>query len=218
MDKAQMKEFIARRAAQELENGSVVNLGIGIPTLCTRYLPDGVRVILQSENGIVDTEAATEENRDPLHVTDAGGAPTWVRPGGCFIDSAMSFALIRGGHVHAAVLGGLEVDEEGNLANWCVPGKKMPGMGGAMDLLAGVKRVIVAMEHTAGSTPKIRKRCTLPLTGLHCVNRIITEMAVFDVTPQGLVLLERNPEYTMQELRAATEADFTVSGELKDMT
>ena len=217
MDKTQMKEFIARRAAQELENGYVVNLGIGIPTLCTKYLPEGVRVYLQSENGIVDTQAATAENRDPLHVTDAGGAPTWVRPGGSFIDSAMSFALIRGGHVHAAVLGGLEVDEAGNLANWCVPGKKMPGMGGAMDLLAGVKRVIVAMEHTAGGAPKIRKACTLPLTGVHCVNRIITEMAVFDVTGQGLVLRERNPAFTMDELRAATEADFTVSPDLKDM-
>ena len=217
MDKTQIKETIARRAARELPDGAFVNLGIGIPTLCVKYIPEDVHVVLQSENGIVDTGAVAPGTEDPLHITDAGGAPAAVNIGGAFIDSAMSFALIRGGHVDACILGGLEVDEQGNLANWSVPGKKMTGMGGAMDLLAGVRRVIVAMEHTAGGVPKIRKTCTLPLTGRNCVHRVITEMAVIDVTPEGLMLMEYHPDYTVEEIRAATEADLAISPTLKPM-
>ena len=217
MDKSQIKGFIAARVAKELKDGDVVNLGIGLPTLVPSYLPEGVQVTLQSENGIIGTGSVTDANRDPIHVVDAGGSPSAVSAMGCFIDSATSFGLIRGGHVDATILGGLEVDEEGSLSNWIIPGKKMPGMGGAMDLLVGAKNVIVAMEHTAKGAPKILKKCTLPYTAVHCVTKIITEMCVFDVTKDGLVMTEINPEFTVDDVRAATEADFTVAEPLGSM-
>ena len=217
MDKSQIKGFIAARVAKELKDGDVVNLGIGLPTLVPNYLPEGVKVTLQSENGIVGTGTVNDNNRDPLYVTDAGGAPAAVAPGGAFIDSCSSFGLIRGGHVDATILGGLEVDEEGSLSNWIIPGKKMPGMGGAMDLLVGAKEVIVAMEHTAKGKPKILKKCTLPYTAVHCVTKIITEMCVIDVTDKGLELVEINPEFTVDDVKAATEADLIVSPDLKPM-
>ena len=217
MEKSEIKGFIAKRVAKELKDGDVVNLGIGLPTLVPNYLPAGVKVTLQSENGIVGTGTVNDENRDPLYVTDAGGAPAAVAPGGAFIDSCSSFGLIRGGHVDATILGGLEVDEEGSLSNWIIPGKKMPGMGGAMDLLVGAKEVIVAMEHTAKGKPKILKKCTLPYTAVHCVTKIITEMCVIDVTDKGLELVEINPEFTVDDVKAATEADLIVSPDLKPM-
>lgn len=206
------KEYIAARAAKELRDGDVVNLGIGLPTMIPAYLPEGVHVYLQSENGIIGMGAKpTPENAQPMYVTDAGGQSASVAPGGCFIDSAASFAFIRGGHVDCTILGALEVDQEGNLANWIIPGKKVPGMGGAMDLVVGAKKVIVAMEHTAKGATKILKRCRLPFTALKCVDLIITEMCVFKVTENGLLLTERNPAFTLEEIRAATEAEFTVA-------
>ncbi len=217
MDKQQIKEFIARRASEELKNGDVVNLGIGIPTLCTKFLPEDVCVVLQSENGIIDTAAVKPGEEDFLHLIDASAHPAAINTGGCIVDSAMSMALIRGGHVHACILGGLEVDQEGNLANWMIPGKKMPGMGGAMDLLVGSQRVIVAMEHTSGGVSKIRRHCSLPLTGMHCVDRIITQMAVFDVVQDGLLLLEYNPVFGLEAIAASTEADYIISPNLKQM-
>jgi len=210
------KDYIARRAAQELHDGDVVNLGIGLPTMIPAHLPKGVSVILQSENGIIGTgPKPTPEQADWLHVTDAGGQPAAVSPTGAFFDSATSFSMIRGGHVDVAILGALMVDQEGNLANWIVPGKKIPGMGGAMDLVVGARRVIVAMEHTVHGEPKILKRCTLPLTAVKVVKLIITEMCVIEVTDQGLVVTEYNPEFSIDDIKAATEADLIISDALK---
>lgn len=212
-----VKEFIAARVAKELKDGDVVNLGIGLPTLVPRFLPEGVSVTLQSENGIIGTGTVTDENCDQIHVVDAGGQPAAVSGVGCFIDSSVSFGLIRGGHVDATVLGGLEVDEEGSLSNWIIPGKKMPGMGGAMDLLVGAKNVIVAMEHTARGNAKILKKCKLPYTAVKCVTKIITEMGVMEVTDKGLLLTEYNPEFTTDQIQAATEANLIISPDLKEM-
>ena len=217
MEKSEIKGFIAKRVAKELKDGDVVNLGIGLPTLVPQYLPEGVHVTLQSENGIVGTGVLTDENKDPVYVTDAGGAPAIAAPGGAYIDSCSSFGLIRGGHVDATILGGLEVDEEGSLSNWIIPGKKVPGMGGAMDLLVGAKNVIVAMEHTAKGNPKILKKCKLPYTAVKCITKIITEMGVMVVTDKGLELTEINPEFTVEQVQAATEATLIISPELKPM-
>lgn len=217
MDKSEIKGFIAKRVAKELKDGDVVNLGIGLPTLVPKYLPEGVNVTLQAELGCINVGVLTDESKDPFHVVDAGGAPSAIAPGGSFIDSSTSFGLIRGGHVDATVLGGLEVDEEGSLSNWIIPGKKMPGMGGAMDLLVGAKNVIVAMEHTAKGNPKILKKCRLPYTAVKCITKIITEMCVIEVTEKGLLLTEYNPECTVDEIQAATEARLIVSPELKAM-
>ena len=218
MDKSEIKAFIAKRVAKELKDGDVVNLGIGLPTLVPQYLPDGVHVILQSENGIIGTGSKpTPEEAEPFYKTDAGGSPAQAAKFGCYIDSATSFGLIRGGHVDATILGGLEVDQEGSLANWIIPGKKMPGMGGAMDLLVGAKEVIVAMEHTAKGKPKILKKCKLPYTAVHCITKIITEMGVMEVTDKGLVLTEYNPEFTVEQIQAATEATLIISPDLKPM-
>ncbi|BES66533.1 3-oxoacid CoA-transferase subunit B [Gottschalkiaceae bacterium SANA] len=219
MDKGTAKRVIAKRVAQELRDGDVVNLGIGIPTLVPSFLPEGVNVILQSENGIIGTgPKPSAEETNLLYCTDAGGSAAQVSLGGCFIDSATSFALIRGGHVATTILGGLEVDEEGSLANWIIPGKKMPGMGGAMDLLVGAKRVIVAMEHTARGRAKILKKCRLPYTAVHCVSSIITEMGVMEVTEEGLLLTEVNPQFSVRDVQDATEATLRVSPELKQMS
>ena len=219
MEKSEIKGFIAKRVAKELKDGDVVNLGIGLPTMVPAYLPAGVHVVLQSENGIIGTGSKpTAEDAEPSYKTDAGGQPAQAAKFGCYIDSATSFGFIRGGHVNATILGGLEVDQEGSLSNWIIPGKKMPGMGGAMDLLVGAKEVIVAMEHTAKGKPKILKKCTLPYTAVHCITKIITEMCVMEVTKDGLVMTEINPEFTVDDVKAATEADFTVAEDLKDMT
>ena len=210
MDKKYVKDYIARRVANELKDGFVVNLGVGLPTLCTKYLPEGVKI-------------CSDANYDPLNVVDAGGSPASVAFGGSFTDSATNFGLIRGGHVDAVVLGCMEVDEEGNLANWIIPGKSMAGMGGAMDLCNGAKEVIVAMAHTAKGNAKILKKCKLPLTASHCVTDIITEMGVMKVVKgQGLVLKEYNPELGTAEeavkaIQAATEATLIIDPDLKPM-
>jgi acetate CoA/acetoacetate CoA-transferase beta subunit len=204
-----VKTIIAKRVAQEFQDGYVVNLGIGIPTLAADFLPAGVCVTLQSENGFVGL--APLEGQENPDLVNAGCKPVSIIPGGAVFDSAMSFAIIRGGHVDVTVLGALEVDQEGNLANWMVPGKLVPGMGGAMDLVSGAKKVIVAMEHTAkDGVPKILKKCTLPLTGKGVVNLIITNLCVFEVTPAGLILQETAPGVTVDEVRANTEANFLV--------
>ena len=216
MEKSEIKGFIAKRVAKELKDGDVVNLGIGLPTLVPNYLPEGIHVTLQAENGTIGS-ASAGANPDPIHDVDAGGSPSGIVAGGSFIDSSVSFGLIRGGHVDATVLGGLEVDEEGSLSNWIIPGKKMPGMGGAMDLLVGAKNVIVAMEHTAKGNPKILKKCKLPYTAVKCITKIITEMGVMEVTDKGLVLTEYNPEFTVEQIQAATEATLIVSPALKSM-
>ena len=213
MEKALIKGYIAKRVAKEFKDGDFVNLGIGLPTMVPAYLPEDVHVILQAEVGMAG-QGGKPEVADP-NVVDAGGQPSSIAPGGAFIDSATSFGLIRVGHVNATVLGALQVDEKGNLANWIIPGKMVPGMGGAMDLCAGAKNVIVAMEHTQKGTPKILKECTLPLTGKEKVNLIITEMGVMEVTPDGLLLKEIAPGVTVDEIKAATACELKVADDLK---
>jgi acetate CoA/acetoacetate CoA-transferase beta subunit len=217
MDKNQIKAFIAKRVAKELKDGDVVNLGIGLPTMVANYVSHDIDVIFQSENGFVGLGPAPEEGKEDKDLTNAGGQPVTIKPGGAFFDSATSFAIIRGGHVDATVLGALQVDEKGNLANWMIPGKMVPGMGGAMDLVTGAKKVIIAMTHTAKGKPKILKKCTLPLTAAGQVNLIVTEMGVIEVTDKGLVLKEINPEFTVEDVKAATEADLIIPEDLKKM-
>lgn len=209
MDKNQLKEYIAKRAARELKDGDVVNLGIGLPTLVANYIEPGVEITFQSENGFIGLGPYDPENHDP-YIANAGGEYVSIKPYGAFFDSADSFCIIRGGHVDATILGALQVDGEGNLANWIIPGKLTPGMGGAMDLVCGAKKVIVAMEHTAKGSPKILKKCTLPLTARAEVDMIITEMCVLKVTNDGLLLTEVNPEFTIDDIKAATEATLII--------
>lgn len=211
------KEIIARRVAKEFKDGDVVNLGIGLPTLVPNYIDEGVEIILHSENGFTGIGPAPEEDQIDPNLVNAGGMPVTIIPGGVFFDSAMSFTIIRGGHLDATVLGALQVDEEGNLANWMIPGKLVPGMGGAMDLVGGAKKVIVAMTHTAKGDLKILKKCTLPLTGVRKVSKIITEMGVMEVTTEGLVLTEYNPEYTLDQIKEATEAALIIPENIKEM-
>ncbi|MBP2654406.1 MAG: atoA 3 [Firmicutes bacterium] len=209
------RTLIAKRVAQEFKDGDIVNLGIGIPTLAANHLPSGVNITLQSENGFVGLGPVEEVDPD---LTNAGGQPAGILPGGATFDSATSFVIIRGGHVDATVLGALEVDQEGNLANWMVPGKIVPGMGGAMDLVVGAKRVIVAMEHAGkGGAKKILKKCALPLTAVNVVDLIVTNLCVFEVTSKGLVLTELAPGVTEAMVRENTEADYTVSANCKEM-
>ena len=215
MDNA--KEFIAARVAKELKDGNVVNLGIGLPTLIPSYIPKGINITLQSENGIVGTGPKPAEGKEDMNCVDAGGQPISVLPGAAFIDSAVSFGLIRGGHVDITVLGSLEVDQEGNISNWIIPGKKVPGMGGAMDLIVGAKKVIVAMEHTNKGKHKILKKCTLPFTAINAIDLIVTEMGVMEVTDKGLELIEYNPEFTVDDIQDATEAKLIISPDLKKM-
>ena len=217
MEKEQIREFIAKRAAKELHDGDVVNLGIGLPTLIPNYLPKGVKVTLQTENGMLGMGPAPEQGKVDNHLINAGGGFITCVPGAAAFDSATSFAIIRGGHVNVTFLGALEVDEHGDLANWMIPGKKTPGMGGAMDLLVGAKKVILTMEHTAKGNPKILKKCRLPLTAPGQVNMIITEMGVMEITPKGVELVEINPEFTVEQVQAATEAQLIISPNLKKM-
>ena len=209
------KEFIARRAAQELHDGDVVNLGIGLPTMVANFIDKQSEVTFQSENGIMGLGKAPEAGKEDYSLTNAGGQPVTTTQGAMFFDSALSFGIIRGGHVDATILGALEVSQNGDIANWKIPGKMVPGMGGAMDLITGAKRVIVAMIHTQKGTPKIKKQCSLPLTAAGKVTDIITEMGVFKVTAEGLVLTEIAPDITLDEIKSATDADFTVSDNLK---
>lgn len=217
MDKNTIKEVIAKRVARMLKDGDVVNLGIGIPTMVANYLPDDENIFLQSENGFIGVGPLPEEGKENPAIVNAGGQYVTILPGGVFFDSCTSFGIIRGGHVDMTVLGALQVDEKGNLANWMIPGKMVPGMGGAMDLVTGAKKVTIAMEHTVKGNHKILKECTLPLTAAKEVNYIVTEMAFMEVTEEGIVLKEIHPEFTVEEVQAATGATLIIPEDLKPM-
>jgi len=209
--------IIAKRIAQELKDGMLVNLGIGIPTLVANYVPGGIKVYFQSENGLIGTGPMAEEGMAQPFLTDAGGRPVTALPGAATFDSAMSFSLIRGGHVDMTVLGGLQVDAKGLLANWMIPGKMVPGMGGAMDLVSGAKRVIVAMQHTAKGDPKIVRQCSLPLTSIRPVDLVVTELAVIGFPGGRATLLETAPGVKVEQVREATEAELAVSEHVSTM-
>ena len=214
-DKAGKRERIARRIVKEFKPGSLINLGIGMPTLCANYLPTDSGIMLHSENGFIGLGPQPSPDKLDMAIVNAGGAPVSILSGGCFFDSALSFGIIRGGHVDATVLGALEVDEEGNLANYMVPGKMVPGMGGAMDLVVGARQVIIAMEHVdKEGKPKILKRCRLPLTAVKQVDLIVTDMAFIRVTPAGLLLEEIAEDTTVDAVIAATGAPLTVAASL----
>jgi acetate CoA/acetoacetate CoA-transferase beta subunit len=209
--------IIAKRIARELKSGMLVNLGIGIPTLVANYLPQGLHVFFQSENGLIGTGAPPEEGMAHPTLTDAAGRPVTALPGASTFDSAMSFGLIRGGHLDLTVLGGLQVDQHGFLANWVIPKKMVPGMGGAMDLVSGAKRVIVAMQHTAKGAAKILKKCTLPLTALRPVDLVVTELAVIGFPDGRATLLETGPGISAAQVVAATEAELVIPDHVPEM-
>jgi 3-oxoacid CoA-transferase subunit B len=212
------RERIVRRVARELRDGFYVNLGIGMPTLVANHVPPGVEVIFQSENGMLGVGPYPLETEIDCDLINAGKETITERPGCCYFSSADSFAMIRGGHVDLSILGAMELDEEGNLANWMVPGKVVKGMGGAMDLVASARRVIVAMEHTTkAGAPKILKKCTLPLTGLKVVDTVVTELAVLRMTPAGLRIEELAPGVTVEQVQRATEAELLVSDSIRPM-
>ncbi|KHT65078.1 acetate CoA-transferase [Photobacterium gaetbulicola] len=216
-EKHQIRRMIAWRVAQELHDGDVVNLGIGLPSLVANETSSDIEILLQAENGLIGIgEMPDEANIDP-DLVNAGGQPITATTGACTFHSADSFTIIRGGHVDATVLGALQVDQHGNLANWIIPGKMVPGMGGAMDLVVGAKKVIVAMEHTVKGKPKLLKHCSLPLTAANQVDLIVTEMGVIKITEAGMMLTELAPGTTIDEIQAVTEAELIISPDLKAM-
>ncbi len=218
LDKHTIRRRIAWRVAQEMHDGDIVNLGIGLPTLVANEVDKEVEILMQAENGLLGIDnLATEDNADP-DLVNAGAQPITAIQGSCYFDSAESFAIIRGGHVDATVLGALQVDENGNLANWIIPGKMVPGMGGAMDLVVGAKKVIVAMEHTVKGKPKLLRQCSLPLTAVNQVDLIVTEMGVIEITQKGMLLTELAPEFSIQQVQAATEATLQISENLRVMS
>jgi len=211
------KELIARRVACEVKPGSLVNLGIGLPSMVANYVSPSLGVFFQAENGVIGLGARPPEGMEDRHLTDAGGGFITAVPGAASIDSAMSFGLIRGGHLDMTVLGGLQVDEEGRLANWMVPGRMIPGMGGAMDLVTGAAKVIVAMQHAAKGQSKIVSRCSLPLTSIRRVNLVVTDLAVIEPTEHGLLLRERAPGIRVDEIVASTEAKLVIPDIVPEM-
>ncbi len=211
------KELIARRVAQEIKTGMLVNLGIGLPSLVANYVAVDRGVFFQAENGVIGLGARPPEGMEDPHLTDAGGGFVSAVPGAASIDSAMSFGLIRGGHLDMTVLGGLQVDESGHLANWKVPGKMVPGMGGAMDLVSGALMVVVAMQHTAKGAPKIVPECTLPLTAVRRVDLVVTDLAVIEPSPEGLILRERAPGVSVDDVCKATSATLLIDGDVPEM-
>lgn len=208
------KEIIAQRAAKELKDGDVVNLGIGLPTLVSNFVPDDVHITLHAENGILGMGPSSKEGEEDSDTINAGGAHVDILPGASFFDSATSFAIIRGGHIDTTILGALQVDAKGNIASHMVPGKMVPGMGGAMDLVSGAKKVIVAMQHTARGNHKIMNECTLPLTGLGVVDLIITDMGVMEVIEEGLLLKELRPGVKLEDVIAATDAHLILPDDM----
>ncbi|MDF2153052.1 3-oxoacid CoA-transferase subunit B [Vibrio sp. CAU 1672] len=217
LEKEVIRRRIAWRVAQEMKDGDIVNLGIGLPTLVANEVDKDVELLLQAENGLLGIDKLASEAESDADLVNAGGQHITAIAGACYFSSADSFAIIRGGHVDSTVLGALQVDEHGNLANWIIPGKMVPGMGGAMDLVVGAKKVIVAMEHTVKGKAKLLKHCTLPLTAVGQVDLIVTEMGVFEISEQGMVLTELAPEFSVDEVQAATEATLVISPDLITM-
>lgn len=211
------KELIAKRVAKELKDGDVVNLGIGLPTMVANYVDPNLDITFQSENGMLGLGPIPDKDQEDFDLTNAGGNPVTMTIGGAFFDSATSFGIIRGGHVDVTVLGSLQVDEEGNIANWIIPGKMVPGMGGAMDLLVGAKKVIVAMQHTSKDKPKILKKCSLPFTAVKEVDMIVTELGVMEITSEGILLTELAPGVSIEDIQNVTEAKLIISDHLKVM-
>lgn len=217
LSKDKIREIVAKRAAKEFKDGDVVTLGIGLPTAVADYVPEGINVTFQSENGLLGVGKSQKGDNPDKRIINAGGGYVEAKTGASFYDSQMAFTMMRGGHIDATVLGALQVDEQGSLASWLIPGKFVPGMGGSMDLVVGAKKVIVAMEHTSKGQIKIVKKCNLPLTAYKEVNMIITERCVFKVTADGLILTDINPMFTVEDIKNSTDADFAVSDNLQFM-